>query len=759
MELWKHCTAFAPVLSAVLVVGCVILSLGDYTAPTYAYDMTAKTPSDAIWLTSSDAPRTSTDAKHEKKKSKKKSDEETEEETTLARKTGSFDLEDGTYNGTATGFGGPITVAVTIQDGSIVSIEIVSAEKEDATFLKRAQGVIDKILAAQDWNVDVVSGATYSSNGIIHAVENALTGSSVGNEEATGAASAASNSGSASIAAVEESGTYRDGTYVGTGTGFGGAMSVQVVISGGKITSITVLQSNDGSDFLSRASSGVISAILSTQSTNVDTVSGATYSSVGIIQAVRSALSQASISGTVPGDNPAADNSNSSANTDNGTVNNNTANTGAFPYPDGTYYGVGEGYLGDIKLAMVISNHTITSITVLETSDDEAFFGRAKVLLERAISQQSTNLDTVSGATYSSNGLIEAMNACLESAKHAANSASSEDAASSSENNDHPSEPSSQPTATESASQSDNAVSTYVDGTYTATVTCNPDEDEDFDSYRLSLQITVKNDRITAVSDISGDGDSTNDTYIRRAADGTSKSVGVVTQIVQKGTVSNIDTVSRATCSSKSIIAACQQALAKAKRSGTPAIETEPAEPSGEVPETEESITPTEPSSEPNTEPSSASESTETEPSQPDMTENESSTPSATESTSEEPTQPDSSEQETEPSVTKWKDGTYSTSVLCVPDEDEDFEAYQLSLKVTIENDRIVSISDVQGDGAGSNDKYIKRAADGNNKKVGVVTQILDKQSMEVDAVSGATCSSKAIIEACEKALQLAENH
>ena len=106
--------------------------------------------------------------------------------------------------------------------------------------------------------------------------------------------------------------------------------------------------------------------------------------------------------------------------------------------------------------------------------------------------------------------------------------------------------------------------SQYRDGTYIANALCEPDEDAEFDPYTLSLQLTVSGDRIVAITDVTGDGDASNDTYIRRAANGTSKLAGLVTQITEKGTLEGIDTVSRATCSSKAIIKACQNALEQA---------------------------------------------------------------------------------------------------------------------------------------------------------------------------------------------------
>ncbi len=81
---------------------------------------------------------------------------------------------DGTYTGKAQGYGGTVSVAVTIQDGTITDVAIVSAKQEDAAYFDAAKGVIDEILEAQTTEVDTVSGATFSSSGILHAVADAL---------------------------------------------------------------------------------------------------------------------------------------------------------------------------------------------------------------------------------------------------------------------------------------------------------------------------------------------------------------------------------------------------------------------------------------------------------------------------------------------------------------------------------------------------------------------------------------------------------
>ena len=78
--------------------------------------------------------------------------------------------------------------------------------------------------------------------------------------------------------------------YTGTGSGYRGATQVQVTVAGGRITDVTVLSSEDDRQYFSRAQSSLIAAILNAQGVDVSTVSGATFSSNGILEAVADAL-------------------------------------------------------------------------------------------------------------------------------------------------------------------------------------------------------------------------------------------------------------------------------------------------------------------------------------------------------------------------------------------------------------------------------------------------------------------------------------
>lgn len=87
---------------------------------------------------------------------------------------------------------------------------------------------------------------------------------------------------------------YKDGVYTGSGTGFhNGTTKVSVTVKNDRVTNIKVLSNQDTPRFFNSTSSKIISKIINDQSTDVDAVSGATYSSMGIMDAVQNALNKA----------------------------------------------------------------------------------------------------------------------------------------------------------------------------------------------------------------------------------------------------------------------------------------------------------------------------------------------------------------------------------------------------------------------------------------------------------------------------------
>lgn len=597
-----------------MIAACVVISLSGYQTK---------------------ASEPSKDKKHQV--SERVTDTETEnaaEDTQTA--TGSFELADGVYKGSATGFSGPVTVAVTIMDKKITSIDIISSTDDEA-FFNRAKAVIDRIIASQSFDVDVVSGATYSSNGIIGAVKNALTGEKdngvTGKSKQESTSESESDSSLAEIAAVQDASAYKDGTYYGTGKGFAGTMKVKVDISGGKIASISIVSTKDGDSYVKSASS-LLDTIVEKQSTNVDTVSGATFSSRGIIAAVRSALSQAAVSDKTTGNN--TDKQGAAEASGNGQTDKNSSGSaseqgteGTLPYVDGIYYGTAEGYKGDIRVAVVIQDKTLKAILVTEKQDDEPFITNAMDVLKNMMKKQSADVDTVSGATYSSKGLIGAVKAAFEEARKTTagenTGGSNSDSNNSNDNNSNiageedkavllklvqsqASLDGAQYTqlswyllqirlgdaqevlesaestkkdvscaqeklqaAINALQKNDTSTNVYEDGTYDVSTLCIPDDDMDFSAYNLSMKVTIANDRIVSITDVKGDGDSQNVSYIKKAVDGTKNQPGMVSVLTSQTNAdsidfSSIDTVSHATCTSKAIIDGCKSALEAAKK-------------------------------------------------------------------------------------------------------------------------------------------------------------------------------------------------
>lgn len=121
--------------------------------------------------------------------------------------------------------------------------------------------------------------------------------------ESTSAADS-TNSGSAASASAgkaEDTGTAAaggiaasapDGEYEGKGVGYNGNIKVKVTVSGGKITAIEILKTDDDEEYFYDAKKKVIQEILDRQTAEVDAASGATSSSDGIMKAVKNALQQ-----------------------------------------------------------------------------------------------------------------------------------------------------------------------------------------------------------------------------------------------------------------------------------------------------------------------------------------------------------------------------------------------------------------------------------------------------------------------------------
>ena len=465
--------------------------------------------------------------------------------------------KDGTYQGSGTGFGGTITVEVTISGGKIASISILSAAGETASYFASAQGVISRIISGQTPNVDAVSGATYSSNGIIQAVQNALA--KAGNNTATKPVKTnkkndkKTNTTTKPVEIPKPSGNiaYKDGTYTAEADGFNGSVKVTVTIKNGKITNIS--NSNmDTKEYFNKAWSRIQPAILKKQAVyGVDTVSGATFSSNGILEAVQKALAKAAVNIT-PAAEPTATPTPTEA---------SKPGAPASLYKDGTYTGRARGYSGFVTITITIKDGKITDISNTNT-DTASFFNRAWKKIQPSIlqNQSADGIDTVSGATYSSEGILggakKALTEALATVTPEPTTTPKPTAAPESTVTPTPTK-TPDPTVTPEATVTPEPTAApepteipgagYKDGTYTGT-------GEGFNG-PITVTITVSQGNIVSASyDGEDDEPEFSDAWN-----------GIYEQVLGRQSADGIDTVSGATYSSNGLIQAFQSAISQAK--------------------------------------------------------------------------------------------------------------------------------------------------------------------------------------------------
>ena len=202
----------------------------------------------------------------------------------------------------------------------------------------------------------------------------------------------------------------KDGVYTGSGAGYGGTITVQMTVSGGRITKLEVLSHSETNAYYNRAKT-LLDTVLAKQGTDgVDTVSGATRSSRGILDAVNACLSQAK------GGKDTSTSGSTGGGTSTGGDSTKTDGEDFSGLKDGVYEGEAAGYSGTTKVRVTVSGGKIVSVEIVSHGDTTSYFDRAKTVVDKVIDKQSTDVDTVSGATYSSWGILNAINDALKDA-------------------------------------------------------------------------------------------------------------------------------------------------------------------------------------------------------------------------------------------------------------------------------------------------------------------------------------------------------
>lgn len=497
--------------------------------------------------------------------------------------------KDGVYFGSGTGYGGIIKVSVTIKEGKISKIEVTDHSKETPSFYAKAEAIVQKIISAQSTDVDTISGATFSSNGIRQAVIEALNQAVTDEKDKVTGDNRISQNQSDSDQNDKKSekkrqktasGLPADGTYVGSAVceKFGYTISIKVTFKNGKATKIFGLKITENDDsaniaYWVKAYKPTVKKILKSQSSDVDVVSGATYSSNAIMEAFENAKTKA-INKNGKKIKKKKKESNSKKKTDKKTVINTKDENAldAKKAADGTYHVEAvcesdeskefEKY--DMYADVTFVGGKLTQISNIKSNaeSNQKYYQKAangtskyKGIVAQLIDKQSASgISAVSGATCSSKTIlllyVEALKkATGQQVQIAIGDGTTDDT---------------EKTDSEKGEDetSDGKLLAVKDGTYVENVIVEPDEELEFDTYWMVTEITFKSGTVENIEIISST-DESNQAYYNKALNGTRLRVGILEQL-KSNPLKVPDIVSGATCSCNALYEAFKNACISA---------------------------------------------------------------------------------------------------------------------------------------------------------------------------------------------------
>ncbi len=288
------------------------------------------------------------------------------------------------HTASAKGFASDVTVSVTLDDANTVTGIRIDASGETAGFGQRTMEDADyqaqfigKTLPLQDGDVDVLSGATFTSNAVVEAVN----------------------------AALEAPATEYE-TLVGTAKGFGGDVTVTLSMDGDTIAAISIDASSETPGFGQRTmeeadyQAQFIGKTLPVE--GVDALSGATITSTAVVEAVNSAVKAEADAAS----EPAAQ-----------------AEETAAPAVEATgtpVTGTAKGFASDVTVTATVDDGVITSITI-DANGETAGFGQRTMedadyqaqFIGKTLPLKDGDVDVLSGATFTSNAVVEALNSTV----------------------------------------------------------------------------------------------------------------------------------------------------------------------------------------------------------------------------------------------------------------------------------------------------------------------------------------------------------
>lgn len=185
----------------------------------------------------------------------------------------------GTYTGEGQGYGGTVVVTLTTDSSTITDVKVTGDKETPNVGGLYLETLADQVKRAQSADIDGVSGATLTSNGV---------------KEAAAAAIALAKGEAAPAPAGPLS--FTAGTYTGTATGYNGPVSLKVTFSDSAVTAVEIDSEAETGHVGTPAYDIMFPDIIAANGTGVDAVSGATFTSRAIKEAVNDAAQQAGVS-------------------------------------------------------------------------------------------------------------------------------------------------------------------------------------------------------------------------------------------------------------------------------------------------------------------------------------------------------------------------------------------------------------------------------------------------------------------------------
>ena len=291
-----------------------------------------------------------------------------------------------TFEATADGFAGPVTVTLTVEDGKITAAEIVGDAETPEVGGAAIPTLAEQLVAAGNAEIDGVAGATFTSTAVKEAAAAALANAAGGAEEAPAEEAPAEEAPAEAPA--------EGGSFSATADGFAGPVTVTLTVEDGKITAADIVGDAETPEVGGAAIAPLAEQLVTAGNAEIDGVAGATFTSTAVKEAAAAALAMAAGGAE---EAPAAD--------------------APMAFTAGEYTATADGYNGPMTVKVTYSDAAIEAIEVVESVEtDHVGTVAFDIMIPEMLEANGSGVDGVSGATFSTRALRTAVNDTAEQA-------------------------------------------------------------------------------------------------------------------------------------------------------------------------------------------------------------------------------------------------------------------------------------------------------------------------------------------------------